>query len=89
MESIIWDEFKITQLVEIKAALNDLINLIIGSNNLIQDLNFTSVLNAELMSIQFALYTADFSTTIRIGKSLEQIYLQWIQNFKTQLKSMG
>lgn len=87
MEPIIWDELKITQLVEIKAALNDLINLIIGSNNLIQDLNFTSVLNAELMSIQFALYTADFSNTIRIGKSLEQTYLQWLQDFKAQLKN--
>ncbi len=87
MKAIMWDEFKITQLVEIKAALNDLIKLIITSNDLIQDLNFTSVLNAELMSIQFALYTADFSNTIRIGKSLEQIYLQLIQDFEAQLKN--
>jgi hypothetical protein len=86
MEPIQWHKLQITQLAEIKSALNDLINLIIGSNNLIQDLNFTSVLNAELMSIQFALYTADFSNTIRIGKSLERIYLQWIQDFKAQLK---
>lgn len=81
-----WDKFKVTELSEIKSALNNLINLIIGSNNLIQDLNFTSVLNAELMSVQFALFNADFSDTIRIGKSLEQIYLQWIQDFKAQLK---
>jgi hypothetical protein len=85
MEPIMWNELKITQLVEIKSALNELINLIIESNNLIQNLNFTSVLNVELMSIRFALYTADFNNTIRIGKSLEQIYLQWIQDFKAQL----
>lgn len=80
-----WDNLRTSQIVEIKKALNDLINLIIGSNNLIKDLNFTSALNRELLSVQFALHSADFSNTIRIGKSLEQTYFDWIENFRTQL----
>ena len=86
IERIDWNSAKITDIEEIKKGLVQLIELIENGNALIKTRAFGDLINKELLSIRFALYTADFSNTIRIGKELEQIYHQWIEDFKKELK---
>jgi hypothetical protein len=83
-QPINWNSIPKSQIVELKAALQNIVTLIFNHEQVVISWGFEVFQPIDCLAFNFAIAVANYDTAIKLGQRLEQIYQSKITEFTLQ-----